>query len=61
MGGGLLPAVGRLTQAQQAALWQIYTASTDPTNNPFGVGVGRKVQKAKEAAMEEIKAREKEK
>ena len=59
MGGGLLPAVGRLTQAQQAALWQIYTASTDPTNNPFGVGVGRKVQKAKEAAMEEIKAREK--
>ena len=59
MGGGLLPAVGRLTQAQQAALWQIYTTSTDPTKNPFGVGVGRKVQKAKEAAMEEIKAREK--
>ena len=59
MGGGLLPAVGRLTQAQQAALWQIYTTSTDPTKNPFGVGVGRKVQKAKEAAIEEIKAREK--
>ena len=59
MGGGLLPAVGRLTQAQQAALWQIYTTSTDPTKNPFGVGVGRKVQKAKEAAIEEIKAGEK--
>ena len=60
MGGGLLPAVGRLTQAQQAALWQIYTTSTDPSKNPFGPGVGRKVQKVKEAAMEEIKAREKE-
>ena len=40
MGGGLLPAVGRLTQAQQAALWQIYTTSTDPSKNPFGPGVG---------------------
>lgn len=59
MGGGLLPAVGRLTQAQQAALWQIYTTSTDPSKNPFGPGVGWKVHRAKEAAMEEIKAREK--
>ena len=59
MGGGLLPAVGRLTQAQQAALWQIYTTSTDPSKNPFGPGVGWKVHRAKESAMEEIKAREK--
>lgn len=43
MGGGLTSGNGRISTAQQAVLWQVFTTSKSAKNNPYSKKIGQKV------------------